>query len=135
MRWVCLVALLLFVGCRQTKVEQVAVDRFELPQPERKRPRASRNPSGSSRIAIPKTPRIVPVNEITGRVAAVHPTLRFVVIDFYLSPLPQVDQRLGVFREGQKVGVVKISREERSQNVAADILAGEARVGDEVRVE
>lgn len=130
MRWICVLSILLLAGCQRTKE---VVDPFRFPQANSSERKVRR--STQKRTAAPAAPRVVPLNEIRGRVAVVHPTLRFVVIDFYLSPLPTVDQRLGVFRQGQKVGEVKISREERNQNVAADIVAGEARVGDEVRVE
>jgi hypothetical protein len=55
------------------------------------------------------------------------------VIDFAPNPLPKVDQRLGVYRQGQKVGEVKISRQANNSIVAADITQGEAQTGDEVR--
>lgn len=79
--------------------------------------------------------KIVPLNEVNGRIAAVNPTLRYVVVDFYLSRIPQLDQRMAVYRQGEKVGEIKITGPERNQNIAADILAGEANVGDEVRPE
>lgn len=68
-----------------------------------------------------------------GKVASVNPILRFVVIDFYLSRLPQIGQPLSVYRQGQKVGEVKVTGPEQSRNIAADITAGDAKVGDEVR--
>jgi hypothetical protein len=54
------------------------------------------------------------IAEPMGKVAFVNPALRFVVIDFALNPVPQADQHLGVYRQGQKVGVVKISHEASS---------------------
>ncbi len=78
-------------------------------------------------------PQVTPINESAGKIASVNPNLRFVVIDFEMSRLPQVDQKLGVYRQGQKVGEVKISGQARNSIVAADVTAGEANVGDEVR--
>ncbi|MBI3192196.1 MAG: hypothetical protein HYZ36_05970, partial [Pedosphaera parvula] len=46
---------------------------------------------------------------------------------------PVVDQRVNLYRKGQKVGEVRISSQSRNNNFAADIMAGEARVGDEAR--
>ena len=82
-----------------------------------------------------KTPpsRPAAINEPAGKVASVNPALRFVVIDFAFNPPPQVDQRLAVYRDGQKVGEIKISSQARNNIIAADITAGEARIGDEVR--
>ncbi|MBI4658144.1 MAG: hypothetical protein HY735_04710 [Verrucomicrobia bacterium] len=93
------------------------------------------SPSMPPSMPAAKNARVIPVQELKGKVAAVNANLRFVVIDFFLSPMPQFGQRLSVFRQGLKVGEVKISGPERSSNVAADIVAGEAQVGDEVRVE
>ena len=77
----------------------------------------------------------MPISEPLGKVASVNPGLRFVVIDFAFNPAPQVDQRMSVYRQGQKVGEVRISSQARNSIIAADLTAGEARVGDEVRLE
>ena len=77
--------------------------------------------------------KITPVVEPAGLIASVNPDLRFVVIDFSSSQLPKIEQRLGVYRQRQKVGEVKISGPEVSQIIAADLINGEAKVGDEVR--
>ena len=63
------------------------------------------------------------------------PDLRFVVIDFTNSRRPELDQRLGVYRVGQKVAEIKVSGPFRNTTVAADLVAGEARYGDEVKAE
>ena len=39
---------------------------------------------------------------------SVNPGLRFVVIDFAFNPVPQVDQRMSIYRQGQKVGEADI---------------------------
>jgi hypothetical protein len=44
-----------------------------------------------------------------------------------------IGQILTVSRDGLKVGEVKVSGPQRDDNIVADITAGEARVGDEVR--
>ena len=85
-------------------------------------------PSGSNQKRT-----LTPVLESTGRVVVVRPDLRFVVVDFFLSELPRIDQPLGVYREGRKVGELKITGPERDKQIAADIVAGEVKVGDEVR--
>lgn len=78
-------------------------------------------------------PRVTPLQEVSGKVARVNPQLRFVVVDFFLSEMPETDRRMSVYRKGQKVGEVKISGPARHNIVAADITAGEAQVGDEIR--
>jgi hypothetical protein len=87
----------------------------------------------ASRNSPAQGQQATPISESTGKIASVNSALRFVVIDFAFNPVPQPDQRLGVFRNGQKVGEVKISNQARNSIIAADITAGEAQVGDEVR--
>ena len=78
-------------------------------------------------------PIITPAYGIIGKVALVNDKLRYVVIDFTLSRKPEPEIRLNVYRNGQKVGEVKISDQAQESNVAADITAGEVKVGDDVR--
>jgi hypothetical protein len=73
------------------------------------------------------------LNPRVGRVATVNLPLRFVVLDFSLNPSPATGDRLNVYRRGQKVGEVNVTGPELNHNIAADIVAGEAQPGDEVR--
>ncbi len=73
-------------------------------------------------------------NPLAGKVTSVNRELRFVVVDFSFGQLPAADQRLGVYRQGLKVGEVKIDAAyARDGLVVADVVAGEAKEGDEVR--
>jgi len=54
-------------------------------------------------------------------------------MDFPLRRRPALEQRLNVYREGQKVGEVKVSGPAIDTTIAGDVMVGEARVGDEVR--
>jgi hypothetical protein len=76
--------------------------------------------------------RVLP---LTARIASVNEKLRFVVVDFTNSRQPQVDERLSVYRVGEKVAEIKISGPYRNTTVAADIVAGEVKYGDEVKTE
>jgi hypothetical protein len=80
-----------------------------------------------------KYPVVTPISVIAGRVASVNPKLRFVVLDFSLNPLPPIDQRVNVYRQGQKVGEVKITGPARNSHIVADIVAGNVQPGDQVR--
>ena len=81
----------------------------------------------------PKPVTVVPVNPIQGKVVALNADLKYVVVDFSLGRLPRPDQKLNAYRAGQKVGEVRVSSQSILVNFAADIIAGEARIGDEVR--
>ena len=82
---------------------------------------------------VPNKPAIRPANVVSGRVVGVRDALRFVVVDFAYGRMPQLDQRLNVYRMDQKVAEVKISGPYRGTTVAADITLGDAMVGDQVR--
>ena len=87
-------------------------------------------PAGSKTNAFPViTPDFSPL----GKVVRVNEVARFVILNFGLGPMPRVDQKLQLYRQGLKIGEIKITGAPRDNYIAADILAGEAKVGDEVR--
>jgi len=114
-----IVVAVALVGCASKQKAKT-----DAPPPERKMTAAvvPQNP----------TPRALAFN---GRVASVNEKLRFVVVDFTSSRRPELDQRLSVYRVGQKVGEIKVSGPYRNTTVAADLTAGEAKFGDEVKGE
>ncbi len=70
---------------------------------------------------------------LVGKVVRVEPSARFVVLNFPVGRFPALDQHLNLYRNGIKVGEVKVSAWQNDDIVVADILAGESQVGDEVR--
>lgn len=78
-------------------------------------------------------PAVTPAAGHAGRIASVKANLRFVVVDFSLSTVPADGTTLGVFRAGQKVGEIRVTGPTIGSNTAADLVAGEAQAGDEVR--
>ena len=52
---------------------------------------------------------------------------------FPIGHLPLLNQRLHVYRQGLKVGEIRVTGPQLDDNVVGDISAGEARAGDEVR--
>ncbi|HEX5219751.1 MAG TPA: hypothetical protein VFZ59_09300 [Verrucomicrobiae bacterium] len=76
---------------------------------------------------------VTPENSLTGRVLTYNEAGRFVVLDFPVGKLPGRDQTLFVYRQGLKVGEVKVTGPERDTNTVADLISGEAQKGDEVR--
>jgi hypothetical protein len=77
------------------------------------------------------TPDMSPI----GTVARVNVPARFVILTFPVGTLPSVGQQLFVYRHGLKVGEVKVTPPQNKNNTAADIVAGEAAVGDETRTQ
>jgi hypothetical protein len=78
---------------------------------------------------------VTPSHALAGRVALVNPTARHVILTFPMGLMPSVEQRLAVYRNGLKVGEVKVTGPQQDTHIAADILAGECRPGDEARTE
>ena len=78
-------------------------------------------------------PTVTPDEGLFGKVVSVNPVLRFVVMDFPVFRMPVVDQRLNIYRNGQKVGEIKVTGPSLETTIAGDLAAGEAQVGDEVR--
>lgn len=76
---------------------------------------------------------VTPEAMLVGTVATFNTAGRFVVLDFAVGKLPAVDQTMFIYRQGLKVGEVKITGPERDHNTVADLISGEARKGDEVR--
>jgi hypothetical protein len=66
-------------------------------------------------------------------VTSYNATGRFVVLGFPVGQMPKMDQTFFLYRAGLKVGEVKITGPQRDNNVIADLITGEAQVGDEVR--
>jgi Ni/Co efflux regulator RcnB len=138
MRLFLLLALVacLATGCASRKQDQSDQDRFQ-PKAARGQKRPATRPEeqrGTNRTTTEKPPVTV-IQSPGGTVASVNRALRFVVLDFSIHSLPPVDQRLNLYREGRKVGEVKVTGPARDTTIAADILTGEATIGDEAREE
>ena len=87
---------------------------------------ASQTKTGEQSIVTPDT-------ILTGRVSVYNEAGRFVVLDFPIGHLPANEQIMFVFRQGLKVGEVRVTGPQRDHNTVADLISGEARKGDEVR--
>jgi len=102
-------------------------------RPAAAQPRAGA-PAATSAGSAPNQPLIVtPENTLVGKVALVNASARFVVLAFPLGKMAAVEQRLNLYRRGLKVGEVKVTGPAREDNIVADLVAGEAEVGDEAR--
>ena len=85
---------------------------------------------------VPQAPPKAKLLPINARVVGGREEFRFVIIDFTNSRRPALDEKLSVYRVGQKVGEIKISGPfYQDTTVAADLIAGEAKYGDEIKVD
>jgi len=98
---------------------------------------AHKKPAAGAAAPVPVADKTVvtPDFSVSGKVVSVNPGLRYVVLNFPASPLPKRAQALFLYRAGLKVAEVKVTGPEAEDNTVADLVAGEARVGDAVRSE
>ncbi|HEY0456297.1 MAG TPA: hypothetical protein VGE41_07960 [Verrucomicrobiae bacterium] len=80
-------------------------------------------------------PIVTPSRAISGRVVTVNANARYVVLSYPIGGVPPLDSRLSVYREGLKVGELKVTGPQRDNNTVADITAGECLPGDQVKRE
>jgi len=76
---------------------------------------------------------VTPENALFGKVALVNPTARFVVLNFPVGHLPVTEQHLNLYHRGLKVGEVRVTGPQQDDNIVADLVTGDASVGDDVR--
>jgi len=89
---------------------------------------------GTAAAAPPEQKLIVtPSDSRTGKVVKLNPVGRFVVLNFPVDQVPAPEQVMAVYRRGLKVGEVRITGPQLDDNIVADLIAGEANAGDEVR--
>lgn len=100
----------------------------------------SSNPADAATTSLVGTPGessakliVTPDVLLIGTVTTYNTAGRFVVLDFPVGRMPVVEQVLFVYRQGLKVGEVRVTGPERDHNTVADLISGEAQKGDEVR--
>jgi hypothetical protein len=74
-------------------------------------------------------------NWLVGKIVKANQEGRFVVMSFPIGHLPALQQRLSIYRKGQKVGEIRVTGPQLDDNVVGDIAAGDAQAGDEVRAQ
>jgi hypothetical protein len=74
-----------------------------------------------------------PVEALSGKISSANGNLKFVVITFPIGQMAAPNQKLNVYRAGVKVGELVVTGWRRDENIIADIVEGEAQVGDEAR--
>ena len=84
-------------------------------------------------VPTPENPVVKPAEALTGKVVSYNSVGGFTVLNFPLTRMPAVGQKLSLYRDGLKVGEVKITGPQKDDNIVADLAKGEAKAGDEVR--
>lgn len=118
MRFVCVLSLVcgLLAGCRGPASRE-----------------ASLLPSTAGATWTEPQVIVTPGSSLSGTVARVNPQGTYAIMSFPIGSVPAVNQYLEVFRNGLKVGDIKVTGPQREYNIAGDLVAGQAQAGDEVR--
>lgn len=87
----------------------------------------------SSKPAASGKPIVKPSGQLTGKVVSYNTVGRFAVLNFPVTRMPAIDQTLFLYRDGLKVGEIKITGPQKDDNIVGDLTVGEAKPGDEVR--
>ena len=90
----------------------------------------------AAKRGAPVPPAIVtPDSSLAATVVAINQVGRFVVLSFNGGQMPRMDQSLFIYHAGLKVAEVKITGPRQDINIVADLISGDAQVGDSVRAE
>jgi hypothetical protein len=76
---------------------------------------------------------VTPDDSLAAKVLTVNAVGRFVVLNFPEGKMPKLDQHLFLYRGGLKAAEVKVVGPQQETSIVADILSGDAEVGDTVR--
>jgi len=90
-------------------------------------------PAGDSNWRNTNASVLRPSSVLVGRIDSINLKAGYVIISFPFGSLPAVASRLDVYRQGLKVAELKVTPPQENNLTAADIVAGECRIGDEAR--
>jgi hypothetical protein len=94
---------------------------------------ASRKPKTSAPAPNAGAAIVTPDTSLSAKVIVYNPDWRYVVLNFPVGQMPKAGQSLFLYRNGLKVAEVKTDTWQRDNYVVADLVIGDARVGDEAR--
>src|SRR5258708_1032586 len=83
-------------------------------------------PSLARGAAVKQNQSSTPSILLVGKVVQVNHSAQFVVLNFPIGRFPSLEQRLNLYRNGARVGEVKVSSWRYDDNVVADIVAGDS---------
>jgi hypothetical protein len=90
-------------------------------------------PSSAQPATAAPAPIVTPDYSLAAKVVSVNIVGRFVVLSFPASQMPKMDQTLFIYRAGLKTAEVRITGPQQDSNIVADLVSGDAQVGDTVR--
>ena len=86
-------------------------------------------------VRVNKPAIVTPNTSLAAKVVAANEVGRFVIVNFPADQVPKLQQSLFLYRAGLKVAEVKVTGPQSENNIVADLVSGDAKVGDTVRAE
>jgi hypothetical protein len=81
---------------------------------------------------VAPTAIVTPDFSLAAKVISVNEVGRFVVLSFPASRMPKLEQTLFLYRTGLKTAEVRVTGPQQENNIVADLISGDARIGDTV---
>ena len=128
MRLAYLVAFytLLFTGCAWFRSGTTSSGDPAKPATQAPSPKARPNSQGLI---------VTPAGTTVGKVVSRNGPDRYAVVSFPVGQVPAPGRHLNIYRGGLKTGEAKVTGPQRDNITIADLLKGDAQIGDEARVE
>ena len=90
-------------------------------------------PAQAAVVNKPAATIVTPDNSLAGNVVSYNDVGRFVVLNFPAGRMPKMEQHLFLYRSGLKVAEINVTGPQSDDNTVADLVSGEAQIGDDVR--
>ena len=90
-------------------------------------------PAAAKPAPVARQTIVTPDDSLAAKVVRVNTVAQFVVLNFPEGRMPKLEQHLFLYRGGLKAAEVKISGQPSETLIVADLVSGDAQVGDTVR--
>ena len=103
------------------------------PEPDRFAPIDT---SGWAQVHVAESdrkPKVISQETIVGTVVKVHGPGGFVILNFPPGQIPRPDALLDLYRRGVKMGEVRVTARQLDDYVVADLVMGQAEMGDQAK--
>jgi hypothetical protein len=94
-------------------------------------------PAVAQPVPVKTTVKTAPIvtldSSLSAKVIFYNQSARYVVLSFPSGQMPKIDQSLFLYRNGLKSAELKVTGPQSENNIAADVISGDAQAGDDVR--
>jgi hypothetical protein len=95
-------------------------------------PHPAKSDKSNKPAMVAPTAIVTPDFSLAAKVVSVNEVGRFVVLSFPASRMPKLEQTLFLYRTGLKTAEVRVTGPQQDNNIVADLVSGDARIGDTV---